>query len=50
MICGETLYRHVVDGLLLLCLDRDLADRVMREVHTGVVGPIWEDICWLVRL
>ncbi|RVW58211.1 Transposon Tf2-12 polyprotein [Vitis vinifera] len=27
------------DGLLLLCLDRASADRVMREVHAGVCGP-----------
>nr|CAN63594.1 hypothetical protein VITISV_004160 [Vitis vinifera] len=27
------------DGLLLLCLDRASADRVMREVHVGVYGP-----------
>ncbi|RVW20552.1 Gypsy retrotransposon integrase-like protein 1 [Vitis vinifera] len=27
------------DGLLLLCLDRTSADRVMREVHAGVCGP-----------
>ena len=39
MICGETLYRRAVDGVLLLCLDRDSADRVMREVHVGVCGP-----------
>ena len=34
MICVETLYRRLVDGMLLLCLDR-----VMREVHAGVFGP-----------
>ena len=39
MICGETLYRRVVDGVLLLCLDRDSADWAMREVHAGVYGP-----------
>ncbi|RVW88857.1 hypothetical protein CK203_045076 [Vitis vinifera] len=27
------------DGMLLLCLDRASADRVMREVHSGVCGP-----------
>ncbi|KAL6340756.1 hypothetical protein AAG906_027911 [Vitis piasezkii] len=27
------------DGMLLLCLDRASADRVMREVHAGVCGP-----------
>ncbi|RVW18052.1 Retrovirus-related Pol polyprotein from transposon 17.6 [Vitis vinifera] len=36
VICGETLYRLSVDGILLLCLDRASADRVMREVHAGV--------------
>ena len=25
--------------MLLLCLDRASADRVMREVHSGVCGP-----------
>ncbi|RVW97606.1 Retrovirus-related Pol polyprotein from transposon opus [Vitis vinifera] len=31
VICGETLYRRSADGMLLLCLDRASADRVMRE-------------------
>ncbi|KAL6310856.1 hypothetical protein AAG906_036946 [Vitis piasezkii] len=31
--------RRSPDGLLLLCLDRTSADRVMREVHAGVCGP-----------
>ncbi|RVW73547.1 Ribonuclease HI [Vitis vinifera] len=31
VICGETLYRRSPDGMLLLCLDRASADRVMRE-------------------
>ncbi|WJZ83124.1 hypothetical protein VitviT2T_002831 [Vitis vinifera] len=39
VICEETLYRRSVDGILLLCLDRASADRVMREVHAGVCGP-----------
>ena len=39
VIHGETLYRRTVDGVLLLCLDRDSADRAMREVHAGVCGP-----------
>ncbi|RVW27118.1 hypothetical protein CK203_098950 [Vitis vinifera] len=36
---GETLYRLSTDGMLLLCLDRASADRVMREVHVRVCGP-----------
>ena len=28
--------------MLLLCLDRASADRVMREVHAGVCGPHME--------
>ena len=39
VICGETLYRHATDGVLLLCLDQDLAYRGMREVHARVCGP-----------
>ena len=39
VICGDALYRRSPDGLLLLCLDRASADRVMREVHAGVCGP-----------
>ena len=39
VICGETLYRRSPDGMLLLCLDRASADRVMREVHAGVCRP-----------
>ena len=38
VICGETLYRRSIDGMLLLCLDRTFADRIMREVHAGVCG------------
>ena len=39
VICGVTLYRRSADGMLLLCLDRDSADRMMREVHARVCGP-----------
>ena len=39
VICGETLYRGSANGVLLSCLDRDLVDREMREVHDGVYGP-----------
>ena len=39
VICGDALYRRSLDGLLLLCLDRASADRVIREVHVGVCGP-----------
>ena len=39
VICGDTLYRRSANGMLLLCLDRASADRVMREVHAGVCGP-----------
>ena len=39
VICGDALYRRSPDGLLLLCLDRTSANRVMREVHAGVCGP-----------
>ena len=39
MICRDTLYRHSTDGMLLLCLDRDSVDHVMKEVYAGVCGP-----------
>ena len=39
VIDGEMLYRRADDGVLLLCLDRDSANRVMREVYAGVCGP-----------
>ena len=39
MICTETLYRWLADGMLLLCLDRTSVDQVMREVHAGVYEP-----------
>ena len=39
MICGETLYKRLINGMLLLCLDRASTDRVMREVHVRVCGP-----------
>ena len=37
VICGKTLYRRSVDGMLLLCLDRASTNR--RDVHAGVCGP-----------
>ena len=39
VICGDALYRRSPDGLLLLCLDRTSANRVMGEVYAGVCGP-----------
>ena len=39
VICGDALYRRSPNGLLLLCLNRASANRVMREVHFGVCGP-----------
>ena len=39
VIHGETLYRCTVDGVLLLCLDRDSVDQAMREVHARNYGP-----------
>ena len=39
VVCGDALYRRSPDDLLLLCLDRASADRVIREVHAGVCGP-----------
>ena len=36
VICGDALYKRSPDGLLLLCLDRASANRVMRVVHAGV--------------
>ena len=36
VIFGDTLYRRSLDGMLLLCIDRAIADRVMKEVHAGV--------------
>ena len=32
VICGDALYRRSSDGMLLLCIDRTTADRIMREV------------------
>ena len=39
IICGDTLYRRSLDGMLLLCIDRGIENRVMREVHARVCGP-----------
>ena len=39
VICGETLYKRSIDGMLLSCLDRTSTNRVMREVHAGVCRP-----------
>ena len=32
VICGDALYKRSSDGMLLLCIDRTTADRIMREV------------------
>ncbi|KAL6342227.1 hypothetical protein AAG906_006845 [Vitis piasezkii] len=32
LICGETLYRQSADDMLLLCLDRDFTNHMMREI------------------
>ena len=42
VICGKTLYRRSVDGMLLLCLDHAFTDLVMREVHAGICRPHME--------
>ena len=39
VIHEETLYRRTADGVLLLCLDRDSANQVMREIYAGVCEP-----------
>ena len=39
VIHGETLYRRIANGVLLLCLYRDSVDREMREVYAEVYGP-----------
>ena len=39
VICDKTLYKRLVDGMVLLCLDYAFTNRVMREVHAGVCGP-----------
>ena len=39
VVCEDALYRRSPDGMLLLCLDRDSTDRVIREVHARVCGP-----------
>ena len=39
VIYEDALYKRLLDGLLLLCLDRASADQVIREVHVEVCGP-----------
>ena len=39
VICGDALYKRSSDGILLLCIDRTIEDRIMREVHAGVSEP-----------
>lgn len=39
LICGETLYRQSVDGMLLLCLDYTYSNKVMRKVYARVCRP-----------
>ena len=33
------LYRRALNGILLRCLNRDEAEKVMEEIHAGVCGP-----------
>ena len=33
------LYRRALNGILLRCLDRGDAEKVMKEIHAGVCGP-----------
>ncbi|RVW86526.1 hypothetical protein CK203_042131 [Vitis vinifera] len=40
VICGETLYKRSVDGMLLLCLDRASANRVMREIVVSLFRDV----------
>ncbi|RVW24395.1 Retrovirus-related Pol polyprotein from transposon 297 [Vitis vinifera] len=42
VICGDTLYRRSIDGMLILCLDRASADCMMRKVHVRVCGSHME--------
>ena len=30
------LYRRALNGILLRCLDRDEAEKVMKEIHAGI--------------
>ena len=39
VICGDSLYRRSLDGMLLPCIDRATTNRVMKEVHAGVCRP-----------
>ena len=36
---GEVLYKKISDLGLLRCIDREEADYMMEEVHSGVCGP-----------
>ena len=38
-ICGKTLSRRSINGMLLLCYDQASTNQVVREVHAGVCGP-----------
>ena len=52
VICGESLYRRAVNDMLLLCLDRDSTDQVIREVHARVCEPHMEGhmlACKIIR-
>ena len=37
--CGGQFYRRSFDGVHLHCLKREVAERVMEEVHQGICGP-----------
>lgn len=39
MICGGSFYRRATNGALLLCLDRDSTDPMIREVHSRFCNP-----------
>ena len=39
ILCGGQLYRRSYDGIHLCCLKKNVAERVMEEVHQGICGP-----------
>ena len=39
ILCGGVLYRRSYEGVHLRCVDKEEAEKLIKEVHQGVCGP-----------
>lgn len=39
VVCGGDLYKRSYDGIQLLCVTEEKAEKILEDVHNGVCGP-----------